>query len=83
MSLHVSIERIIIRPGVFRIASLMADGAICSLAIPMLANIYHGLGLITKASNMIGRMDFHISMHYVHGWLTHYFSTHYPLLTKV
>uniref|UniRef100_A0A9I9E1M3 Aminotransferase-like plant mobile domain-containing protein n=2 Tax=Cucumis melo TaxID=3656 RepID=A0A9I9E1M3_CUCME len=61
----------------------MAAGTIYSLAVPVLANIYHGLGLITKASNPIGRMDFHFPMHYVHGWLAHYFGTHYPLPTEV
>uniref|UniRef100_A0A9I9ECM8 Aminotransferase-like plant mobile domain-containing protein n=1 Tax=Cucumis melo TaxID=3656 RepID=A0A9I9ECM8_CUCME len=72
-----------LRPGVFRAASLMAAGTIYSLAVPVLANIYHGLGLITKASNLIGRMNFHFPMHYVHGWLAHYFGTHYPLPTEV
>ncbi|KAA0060611.1 hypothetical protein E6C27_scaffold22G004890 [Cucumis melo var. makuwa] len=72
-----------LRPGVFRAASLMAAGTIYSLAVPVLANIYHGLGLITKASNPIGRMDFHFLMYYVHGWLAHYFGTHYPLPTEV
>ncbi|KAA0057699.1 hypothetical protein E5676_scaffold970G00390 [Cucumis melo var. makuwa] len=72
-----------LRPGVFRAASLMAAGTIYNLAIPVLANIYHGLGLITKASNLIGRMDFHFPMPYVHGWLAHYFGTHYPLPTEV
>ena len=69
-----------LRPGVFRAASLMAAGTIYSLAVPVLANIYHGLGLITKASNLIGRMDFHFSMH---GWLAYYFGTYYPLPTEV
>ncbi|TYK06200.1 hypothetical protein E5676_scaffold287G00580 [Cucumis melo var. makuwa] len=32
-----------IRPGVFRAASLMAAGIIYSLAVPVFANIYHGL----------------------------------------
>ncbi|KAA0057575.1 hypothetical protein E6C27_scaffold497G00470 [Cucumis melo var. makuwa] len=72
-----------LRPEVFRVASLMVAGTIYSLAVPVLANIYHGLGLITKASNPIGRMDFHFPMHYVHGWLAHYFGTHYPLPREV
>uniref|UniRef100_A0A9I9E0Z8 Uncharacterized protein n=1 Tax=Cucumis melo TaxID=3656 RepID=A0A9I9E0Z8_CUCME len=50
-----------LRPGVFRAASLMATDTIYSLAVPVSANIYHGLGLITKASNLIGCMDFHFS----------------------
>ncbi|KAA0041758.1 hypothetical protein E5676_scaffold95G00340 [Cucumis melo var. makuwa] len=28
-------------------------------------------------------MNFHCPMHYIHGWLAHYFSTHYPLPTEV
>ncbi|TYK18070.1 hypothetical protein E5676_scaffold306G004010 [Cucumis melo var. makuwa] len=72
-----------LRPGVFRAGSLMAAGTIYSLAVPVLKNIYHGLGLITKASNPIGRMNFHFPMHYVHGWLAYYFGTHYPLPTEV
>ena len=40
-----------LRPGVFKVASTMADGKSYSLGIPVLANIYHGLGLITKATN--------------------------------
>ncbi|TYK16278.1 uncharacterized protein E5676_scaffold21G00470 [Cucumis melo var. makuwa] len=54
-----------LHPGVFRAASLMAADTIYSLAVPVLANMYHGLGLVTKASNPIGRMDFHFPMHYV------------------
>ena len=72
-----------LRPGVFRIASSMANRSVYSLAVPVLANIYHGLSLITKASNPIGCMDFHFPMHYVHGWLAHYFGTHYPLPKEV
>uniref|UniRef100_A0A9I9E1P9 Uncharacterized protein n=1 Tax=Cucumis melo TaxID=3656 RepID=A0A9I9E1P9_CUCME len=37
-----------LRPGVFMAASLMATGAIYSLAVQVFANIYHGLGLIIK-----------------------------------
>uniref|UniRef100_A0A9I9EI04 Aminotransferase-like plant mobile domain-containing protein n=1 Tax=Cucumis melo TaxID=3656 RepID=A0A9I9EI04_CUCME len=72
-----------LRPRVFMAASLMATGTIYSLAVPVLANIYHGLGLITKASNSIGCMDFHFPMHYVYGWLAHYFGTHYSLSIEV
>ena len=70
-------------PRVFRIASSMADRFVYSLAVPVLANIYHGPSLITKASNPVGRMNFHFPMHYVHGWLAHYFGTHYPLPKEV
>ena len=66
-----------LRPGVFKVASTMADGKSYSLAIPALANKYHGLRLITEASNPIGCMDFHFPMHYVYGWLAHYFNRHY------
>uniref|UniRef100_A0A9I9EFM6 Aminotransferase-like plant mobile domain-containing protein n=2 Tax=Cucumis melo TaxID=3656 RepID=A0A9I9EFM6_CUCME len=71
------------RLEVFMAASLMVVGTIYSLTVSVLANIYHGLGLITKTSNPIGRMNFHCPMHYIHGWLAHYFSTHYPLPTEV
>ncbi|TYK06377.1 hypothetical protein E5676_scaffold163G00690 [Cucumis melo var. makuwa] len=76
-------KRSFLHPGVFRVASLMAACTIYSLAVPVLANIYHGLGLITKASNPIERMDFYFFMHYVHGWLVHYIGTDYPLRTEV
>jgi len=61
----------------------MADGKSYSLGIQVLANIYHGLGLITEATNPIGRMDFHFPMHYVHGWLARYFNTHYLIPVDV
>lgn len=72
-----------IRPEVFKNASLMADEFIYSFVVQVLANIYHGLGLITKTSNPIGHIDFHFLMHYVHGWLAYYFGTQYPLSTEV
>ncbi|TYK03767.1 hypothetical protein E5676_scaffold863G001500 [Cucumis melo var. makuwa] len=40
------------RPGVFRAASLMAAGTIYSLAVPVLANIYHGLGGMPPAMTL-------------------------------
>ena len=73
----------LLRPGVFRVASLMVEGHHYSLVVPVLANIYHGLGQITSAPNLIGRMDFCFPMHYVQGWLAHYFGTHYPIPTSV
>uniref|UniRef100_A0A9I9E6I7 Aminotransferase-like plant mobile domain-containing protein n=1 Tax=Cucumis melo TaxID=3656 RepID=A0A9I9E6I7_CUCME len=36
-------KRSFLHPGVFRVASLMAACTIYSLAVPVLANIYHGL----------------------------------------
>ena len=59
-----------LRPRVFRAASLMATGTIYSLEVLILANIYHGLGLITKASNSIGHINFHFPTYYIYGWLT-------------
>uniref|UniRef100_A0A9I9ELU2 Aminotransferase-like plant mobile domain-containing protein n=1 Tax=Cucumis melo TaxID=3656 RepID=A0A9I9ELU2_CUCME len=76
-------KRSFLRPRVFRTANLMATDTIYNLAVPVLTNIYHRLGLITKAFNSIGCMDLHFPMHYVHGWLAHYFGTHYPLPTEV
>ena len=57
----------------------MTEGHTFSLAIPILANIYHSLGMITEASNLIRCMEFCFPMHYVYGWLAHYFNTHYPI----
>lgn len=64
-----------LRLGLVKIASSLANGTIYSLVIPVLANIYHGLGLTTKASNPIGWMDFHFPMHYVHVWFPLFWHT--------
>jgi len=43
-------EEKFIHPGTFEVANMMASGTTFSLAIPVLATIYHGLNRITKAA---------------------------------
>ena len=68
----------LIHPGTFEATSLMASGTIFSLAVSVLASIYHGLnGLTTAAKPSHSRSFF--PWHYLHGWLAHYFKTHHVL----
>lgn len=68
----------IIRPGTFEAASLMASGTTFSLAIPVLASIYHGLNGLTMAAKPSHSRSF-FPWHYLNGWLAHYFKTHHAL----
>ncbi|KAM1405247.1 hypothetical protein ACFX2F_000098 [Malus domestica] len=45
-----------VRPGVFKVASKMAVGESFSLAIPVLANIYNGLGVVLNLASTEGRV---------------------------
>ncbi|KAH0641916.1 hypothetical protein KY290_033531 [Solanum tuberosum] len=62
--------------SVFKVAGLMTHGEIFSLAVPVLANIYRGLGDISTFSNM-GACDILLPIHYVYGWICEYFETYY------
>ncbi|KAH0688969.1 hypothetical protein KY289_016327 [Solanum tuberosum] len=65
-----------VRASVFKVASLMAHGKKFSLAVPVLASIYHGLKEISTSSNLsVANIIFPI--HYVYGWLGEYFGTHH------
>ena len=66
----------IIRPGTFKVACFLAKGHEYSLAVPMLASIYRGLNGISESSRPWQSYSY-FSIHYVYGWLAHYFSTHY------
>ena len=79
-----------VRPGVFKVASKMAAGESFSLAIPVLANIYNGLSVVSNSANTEDRAAV-LPYHYVYGWLGEYFGTHFfsstlnksgPLMTK-
>ncbi|KAM2767165.1 hypothetical protein COP1_022994 [Malus domestica] len=70
----------LVRPGVFKIASKMAAGESFSLAIPVLANIYNGLSIVSNSTNTEDRAAV-LPYHYVYGWLGEYFSTHFSLTT--
>ncbi|KAH7852590.1 hypothetical protein Vadar_026820 [Vaccinium darrowii] len=66
----------LIRPGVFKVAAMMARGKNFSLAVPVLASIYRGLNNIAQ-SPMPGKCDAVFPVHYVHAWLVEYFNTHF------
>nr|XP_016435936.1 PREDICTED: uncharacterized protein LOC107762125 [Nicotiana tabacum] len=67
-----------IHPETFKMASMMASGRKISLAVPVLASIYHGLNKIS-CSSQLDQVKVYFHIHYVYGWLAHYFKTHYPL----
>ncbi|KAG5610982.1 hypothetical protein H5410_022263, partial [Solanum commersonii] len=71
-------ERNFIRPETFKMSSLMVSGRRVSLAIPVLASIYHGLNKISNSSQL-DHIRVCFPIHYVCGWLAYYLKTHYPL----
>ncbi|KAH6800876.1 hypothetical protein C2S52_001340 [Perilla frutescens var. hirtella] len=71
----------LIRPNVFKIASIMASGEKVSLAVPVLASIYHGLNKISSlAEPPQGHSAFPI--HFIYGWMACYLRTHFDLEGK-
>ncbi|KAH7859172.1 hypothetical protein Vadar_032500 [Vaccinium darrowii] len=66
----------VIRPGVFKVAFMMARGERFSLAIPVLASIYRGLNDIANSSEP-WKCDSVLLVHYVYAWLEEYFNTHF------
>nr|GLL27176.1 uncharacterized protein LOC105951073 [Ipomoea trifida] len=66
----------LIRYTTFKMASLMATGQRLNLAIPALASIYDGLNTISNSANP-GQADSRFSLHYVYGWLSFYYDTHF------
>ncbi|KAH0765241.1 hypothetical protein KY285_001112 [Solanum tuberosum] len=71
-------EGYFIRPETFKIASLMASGKRVSLAVPVLASIYHGLNKISNSSQL-DHIRVYFPIHYVYCWLAYYLKTHHPL----
>ncbi|KAF7136170.1 hypothetical protein RHSIM_Rhsim08G0106900 [Rhododendron simsii] len=65
-----------IRPGVFKVASMMAQGKRFSLAVPVLASIYHGLREITSSPNP-SKCGAAFPIHYVYGWLGRYYDSYF------
>ncbi|KAG5523751.1 hypothetical protein RHGRI_030662 [Rhododendron griersonianum] len=65
-----------IRPGVFKVASMMAQGKRFSLAVPVLASIYHGLREITSSPNP-SKCGAAFPIHYVYGWLSRYYDSYF------
>ncbi|KAK6128210.1 hypothetical protein DH2020_038044 [Rehmannia glutinosa] len=67
-----------IRPSTFKMAGIMASGRTVGLAIPVLASIYKGLNKIAGSSRP-SRVCSTFSVHFVHGWLAHYFKNHHQV----
>ncbi|KAF7151700.1 hypothetical protein RHSIM_Rhsim02G0146600 [Rhododendron simsii] len=66
-----------IRPTVFKVASIMARGSTFSLAVPVLASVYHGLRQISSSPTP-SQCHVILPMHYIYGWLGNYFDTYLP-----
>ncbi|KAM2080378.1 hypothetical protein ACFX1T_034149 [Malus domestica] len=56
----------LVRPGVFKVASKMAAGESFSLVIPVLANIYNGLSIVSNSASTEDRAAV-LPYHYVYG----------------
>nr|GLL49345.1 uncharacterized protein LOC105964676 [Ipomoea trifida] len=54
----------------------MATCQTLNLAIPVLASIYNGLNAISNSAQP-GQADSRFSIHYVYGWLSFYYDTHF------
>ncbi|XP_074296676.1 uncharacterized protein LOC141627109 [Silene latifolia] len=68
----------LIRPATFKIASMMAEDRVFSLAIPLLASIYKGLnGLATSINPGYSRSFF--PAHYLYEWIANYFDTYHAI----
>ncbi|KAM1606964.1 hypothetical protein ACFX1Z_027601 [Malus domestica] len=70
----------LVRSGVFKVASKTAAGESFSLVIPVLANIYNGLSIVSNSANIEDRAAV-LPYHYMYDWLGEYFGTHFSLST--
>ena len=66
----------LIRLGVFKVASRMAQGETFNLVVPVLANIYNDLNEITCSSKPETNASI-FPIHYLYGWLGEYSDTHF------
>jgi len=66
----------LICPETFETASLMASGCTYSLAVPIFTSLYYGLHRIAHAPKP-SYSRFFFLIHYLYGWLAHYFQTHH------
>lgn len=64
-----------IRPGTFKIASMMASGEVFCLGVPVLASIYKGLNAIASTKDPV-KTSTCFPAHYVYAWIGQYFDTH-------
>nr|GMC52840.1 ABC transporter G family member 11 [Ipomoea batatas] len=60
----------------FKMACKIAKGNKVCLALPVLASIYYGLNSISESVSL-GQMGTPFPIHYVYGWLSAYFQTHF------
>ncbi|KAG5553122.1 hypothetical protein RHGRI_011102 [Rhododendron griersonianum] len=67
----------LIRPTVFKVASMMARRSTFSLAVLVLASIYHGLKQISSSPTP-SQCHAILPIHYINGWLGNYFDTYLP-----
>ncbi|PHT48120.1 hypothetical protein CQW23_12328 [Capsicum baccatum] len=65
------------RPGTFKMACMMASGKMVGLALPVLSSIYSGLNKLSS-SVQLNQIKVCFPIHYVYGWIAHYFRIHYP-----
>ena len=72
----------VIHLGTLKISSLMAIGRPFNLAIPVLTSLYRGLNKLAH-SPVVGSSKACLPMHYVYGWVGHYFDTHHGVKLEV
>nr|GLL29869.1 uncharacterized protein LOC109157656 [Ipomoea trifida] len=65
-----------IHPETFNMACKMTKGIKVCLAPPVLASIYYGLNSISESISP-GQIGTPFPIHYVYGWLSAYFNTHF------
>ena len=71
------------QPETFKMANLMKFGKkILHIVILVLAKIYQGLNKIAHSTHA-SSYNACFLVHYVHGWLNHYFETHFLTPKKV
>ena len=67
----------------FKIASKMTvRHKVVNLVVLVLARIYHRLNKIVTSTHA-GSSEACFPVHYVYGWLSHYFDTYFPMFNKV
>ena len=76
MQVRSSVSVNLICPGVFKVATRMAQVETFSLVVPMLASIYNDLNEIVCSSKP-GTNASIFPIHYLYGWLGEYFNTHF------
>lgn len=71
-----------IRPETFKMASMMAAQRRVILNVPVLVSIYKGLNAISRSPDL-SQVQATFPIHFVYGWMAHYFKTHFPVDPKM